>query len=59
MKLTEIQEDLTLKNSSQCHPTLEFWRHVPESKYHELKRPVVYDSFLYLVRHIFVNFYSL
>jgi len=58
MKLTEMREDVALKNFSQCHPTVDFWRHVPESKYPEFQRPM-YDSFLYLARHIAVNVCSL
>jgi len=43
MKLTEMQD---------------YWQQVPENKYPELERPV-YDSILYLARHIVVNIYSL
>ena len=50
--------DLVLKNFSQCHSTVDFWRQVPESKYPKFETPV-YDSFLYLARHIAVNFHSL
>jgi len=58
MKLTEMQENLALKNFCQCHSTLNFWRHVPESEYPEFKRPV-YNSFLCIAQHIAVNFFSL
>jgi len=52
MKLTEMQ-DLALKTLSQCHSTVDFWQQFPE-----FERPV-YDSFLYLARHMVVNVYSL
>jgi len=52
-KLTEMHEDVALKNFSQCHSTFEFWRQVTESKHSELKAPV-YDSFLYLAQLISV-----
>jgi len=58
MKLTEMQEDLALKNFSQCPSTVDFWRQVSECMYSEHKRPA-YDSFLYLARHIAINFYHL
>ena len=38
MELIEMQEDMALKNFSQCYSTTEFWRQVPESKYPELKK---------------------
>jgi len=40
-----MQEDLPLKNFSEFHSAVEFWRKVPESKYPEIKRPV-YESLL-------------
>ena len=38
LELTEMQEDIALKNFNQHHPALDFWRMVPESKYPELKK---------------------
>ena len=37
MELTELQEDLALKNFNKCHSTVEFWQQVTERKYPELK----------------------
>ena len=38
MELIEMQEDMAVKNLSQCCSTIEFWRQVPETKYPELKK---------------------
>ena len=38
---------VALKNFSQCHFTVEFWRQFPECKYPEIKGPM-HDPFLYL-----------
>ena len=58
MELTELQEDLALKNFNKCHSTMEFWQQVMKHKYPEHKRPV-HDCFLFLALHIAVNLYSL
>ena len=38
MELTELQEDLALKNFNKCHSTVEFWQQATERKYPELKK---------------------
>ena len=38
MELTELQEDLPLKNFNKCHSTVEFWQQVTECKYPEIKK---------------------
>jgi len=51
-----MQENLAQINFSQCHSTLNCWRHVPEGKYPEFEIPV-YNSFLYRAQHIVVTFF--
>jgi len=51
-----MQEDLAQKKFSQCHTILNFWRHVPESKYPEFEIPV-YNSFLRRAQRIAMNFF--
>jgi len=58
MKLTEMEENLALKNFSQCHSTLNFGRQVQASRYPKVKIPV-YNSFLCIAQHNAVNFFSL
>jgi len=43
MKLTETQEDLTLKRFSQYRFTVDFWQKVQETKYPDFKRTVYND----------------
>ena len=38
LELTEMREDIALKNFNQHHPALDFRRMVPESKYPELEK---------------------
>ena len=38
MELTELQEDLALKNFNKCYCTVEYWQQVTERKYAELKK---------------------
>ena len=38
MVLTELQEDLALKNFKTCHSTEEFWQQFTERKYSEFKK---------------------
>ena len=38
IEVTELQEDLTLKNFNKCHFTVEFWQQVTERNYPELKK---------------------
>jgi len=57
IKLTEMQENLALKNFSHCHYTLNFWQQVPENKYPEFKIPV-HNPFLCIAQHIAAIFFS-
>ena len=38
MELTELQEDLALKNFNKCHSAVAFWQQVTEREYPELKK---------------------
>ena len=38
MELTELQEDLALKNLNKCHSTVKFWQQISERKYPEFKK---------------------
>ena len=38
MELTELQEDLALKNFNKCRSIVEFWQQVTERKYPEFKK---------------------
>ena len=58
MELTELQEDLALKNFNKCHFTVEFWQQVMERKYPKLKNTSA-RLLLFLALHIAVNLYSL
>jgi len=53
MKVTEMQ-DLALKYFSHCQCTVEFWRHAPESKYPDLKRPV-YETTHFCIQQVWVG----
>ena len=41
MELTELQEDLALKNFDKCHSTVELWQQVTKRKYTEIKKASV------------------
>ena len=38
MELTDMEDDMVLKNFSLCHSSIEFWRQVPEDRYLEIKK---------------------
>ena len=40
MELTELQEDLALKNLNECHSTVEFWQQVTKRKYPEVEKTI-------------------